>query len=122
MLTLIHRAILALHPAALPLVDFELRDGGDGQVYVSAWRLPGEPPAAADIAALAATYDAAQVQRDTEAAALRTQVRTLAQSAVGVRIDQLTAAQVRALMAILLWQAGALAPDGTVKELNTWVR
>lgn len=66
--------------------------------------------------------EAALTQRGGLAVALRSQVRTLAQSAVGTRIDQLTAAQVRALMAILLWQAGALAPDGTIKELAAWVR
>lgn len=64
--------------------------------------------------------EAALTQRDTEAAALRNQVRTLAQSAVGVRIDQLTAAQVRALIAILLHQAGALTPDGAIRPIGEW--
>lgn len=53
---------------------------------------------------------------------LREQIKTVAQSAVGVAYDQLTAAQVRALVAILLWKQGALNNDGTVKPLGQWVK
>ena len=44
------------------------------------------------------------------------------QSAVGKAYDALTAEQVRALFAKMLWEAGALNNDGTVKPLGEWVR
>ena len=53
---------------------------------------------------------------------LREAIKTTAQSAVGVTYDQLTAAQVRALAAILLYKAGALDTNGTVRPLSEWVR
>lgn len=60
--------------------------------------------------------------RIADAAALRQRVRTVAQSAVGVQFDQLTAAQLRALLAILLWKQDALDSTGAVRPLADWVR
>lgn len=54
--------------------------------------------------------------------ALKSRIRTLAQSAVGVQIDALTNVQVRALVAILLWKAGAVDNTGTIRPLKDWVR
>lgn len=54
--------------------------------------------------------------------ALGDTIRTSAGSAVGVAYDQLTAGQVRALLALWLRQAGALNSDGTVKALTEWAR
>lgn len=77
---------------------------------------------------LLADWPAAQIelaahdQERADAAALRQRVRTLAQSAVGVAIDQLTAGQVRALFAILLYREGALDKNGIVRPLIEWVR
>jgi hypothetical protein len=62
----------------------------------------------------------AQTLADSQAAALRTQVVTVAQSAVGVVITNLTAAQVRALLAVLLWKGGALDKDGKIRPLVEW--
>lgn len=61
---------------------------------------------------------------DEQAAAttLRDQIVTTAQSAVGVSITALTAAQARALLAILLYQTGAIDLSGTVRPLNEWTR
>lgn len=71
----------------------------------------------------AAQLELAQKAQDAaDAAALRQRVRTVAQSAVGVAFDQLTAVQMRALVGILLWEAGALDTDGKVKQLGEWVR
>jgi hypothetical protein len=68
----------------------------------------------------------AYAQAAANAAATRTAAKALvlpvAQSAVGARFDQLTAAQVRALAAILFWQAGALDGNGVVQPLAGWVR
>lgn len=49
-------------------------------------------------------------------------LRTTAASAAGVALADLTTAQRNALMAALLWKAGGIAPDGTVRPLADWVR
>lgn len=67
------------------------------------------------------TVLAQHAQERQDAAALRQRVVTLAQSAVGTRVDDLLTGQVKALVAILLWQAGALDSSGTVQPLATWV-
>lgn len=71
----------------------------------------------AETAAYASTREAERTART----ALRAQVVSVAGSAVGVRIDQLTAAQVRGLVALLLFESGALNSDGTVRPLAQWV-
>lgn len=81
--------------------------------------LPTEPTEA-DIAAAIAAREAAERQAEADAAALRQKVVTVAQSAVGQTIDNLTAGQVRALMAVLLWKAGALDKTGAVQPLGSW--
>lgn len=95
-------------------------ENGDEQIVL--WKLPLPQPSEAQIIAAAAASEAAEAQRQTEATTLRQHVLTLAQSAVGIRIDQLTAAQVRALFAILLRKEGALKADGTVRPLAEWVK
>ena len=52
----------------------------------------------------------------------KARVVTLAQSTVGVNITALDAGQRLALVAVLLYKAGALNGDGTVKPLADWVR
>ena len=49
-----------------------------------------------------------------------TRVLTLAQSAVGVQLDQLTAAQVRAMISLLLYKQGAIDKNGAVRPLAEW--
>lgn len=52
-----------------------------------------------------------------------TQILTVAQTAVGVTLNNLTAAQVRSLMAILLYKEGGVNPVTLqVKPLNQWVK
>ena len=82
----------------------------DGRVVRSA----PEADAAALIAALEAEREAVQ--------ALRQQILSLAQSAVGVRLDALTANQRNALIACLLWRAGGVANDMTVRPLGQWLQ
>lgn len=82
--------------------------------------LPADPTQA-DIDAAVAAQEAARVQALADTVQLRQQVLNLAQSAVGVAINALTAAQVRALFAIVLWQEGALNKDGTVRPLADWI-
>lgn len=79
----------------------------------------------ADLAARQAQADA-EAQAAATATATRNAAKALvlpvAQSAVGIRFDQLTASQLRALAAILFWQAGALDGNGIVQPLAGWVR
>ncbi|HEU5086865.1 MAG TPA: XkdW family protein [Roseiflexaceae bacterium] len=121
MATELWKALTYLYPNARPLVDYELTDNSDGRgPRITAWRLPQAQPTEAELAAASAAYDAAQTQRDADAQALRQKVLTVAQSAVGQTIDNLTTAQVRALVAVLLWKAGALDKTGAVKPLGGW--
>jgi len=49
-------------------------------------------------------------------------IKTTAQSAVGVQLQNLTAAQVRSLLAIILFKSGAVdRATLTIKPLNQWV-
>lgn len=64
---------------------------------------------------------AQHAQDRQDALALRARVLALAQSAVGTRVDDLLAGQVKALVAILLWQAGAIDNAGVVLPLAQWV-
>jgi hypothetical protein len=82
--------------------------------------LPTDPTPAEIQAALAARQAAAQ-QAQSDALALRQRIVTLAQSAVGVSIDALTAGQRNALLACMLYKAGGIDKDGVVRPLNTWL-
>lgn len=52
----------------------------------------------------------------------RQAVKDLATSAVGVRVDNLTTNQLKAMLAILLFQSGGLNRQLEVKPLKEWVR
>lgn len=60
-----------------------------------------------------------QAERDRDTT--RALVVQAASSAAGVNIAALTAGQRNALVALLLWKAGGLNPDGTVKALAEWL-
>ena len=113
------KALAYLFPNARHLAGYELRDDGDGP-YIARWDLPDPQPSEAELAAAVAAYDAAEAARRQADQQLRQQVVALAQSAVGVRVDALTAAQVRALLVVLLRKAGALDNGGTVRPLGEW--
>jgi hypothetical protein len=49
-------------------------------------------------------------------------LRETAASAAGVALADLTAGQRNALIAVLLWKAGAIDKDGTIRPLADWVR
>ena len=83
--------------------------------------LPTDPTQAQIDAAILARQQATQ-QALADAAQLRQQVLTIAQSAVGVRVDGLTTRQLQAVLAILLRKEGALNPDLTIRPLSDWVR
>jgi hypothetical protein len=65
----------------------------------------------------------ARVNADREAASqLRTQILQAAQSAVGVRLNDLTAAQRNSLIALVLWKEGGVKNDATIAPLGEWLR
>lgn len=70
----------------------------------------------AEQASLTAKEQKKQQGRQTRAAILAT-----AQNAVGKAVGSLNANQREALLALLLWKAGGLNSDGTVKGLDEWV-
>lgn len=115
----IANALTYLFPDASPLRDYTIQDDGSG-ARIALWRLSAPEPTAAELVAASDAYDMAQAQAASDASALRTRVRTAAQSAVGVLITDLTATQVRALLAVLLRDAGALDKDGKIRPLNEW--
>lgn len=82
--------------------------------------LPGEPTQAEIDAALAAQAQAT-AQAQSDAAQLRQRVLGLANSAVGIQVDNLTAAQVRALVVLLLWKNGAIDRTGAVRPPADWL-
>lgn len=104
-----YHAIVATYPG----VVFALAD----DATVVEWHRPGPRP---DFAQARADYQAARDQEAADAAALRSRVRILAQSAVGVQIDALSAPQVRALIAVLLHKAGAIDASGGIRPLTEW--
>lgn len=107
----------------VPTAEYLWKGNGPGlYADIGEWRSPDIPkPTEVQVYAEWDKYLTEKTASDSADATLRNQVLTLAGSAVGVQIDQLTAAQVRALVAILLWKAGALTSTGAVKPLNQWV-
>lgn len=116
-----YEAIKRLRPkATIELTQDGTRGGPYLSVYVEPDGLP--EPTEAEILAAIVTLETEAAAAATAAAQLRQQVRTTAASAVGVRYDLLTAAQVRALVAILLWKQGALNSLGLVQPLDEWAK
>jgi len=115
-------------PYNVDLLDQELKTaltiaclGVTGRKGIHWAILADDAPAGSDVTAksIATAHNAAAL---TPEQTLRETIKTTAQSAVGVAYDALTAAQVRALFAKMLWEAGALNNDGTVKPLGQWGR
>ena len=66
-------------------------------------------------------HDMPTVDERTAASALRESVKTIAQSTVGVTLNDLTVLQIKSLVAVLLWQAGGISSDMKVNPLKDWV-
>lgn len=94
----------------------------DGVLYLVRWPDGLAVPSDAAIVQAIADLQAARQQAAVDTAALRQQVRATAQSAVGVRVDLLSAGQVRALFALVLFREGALDRTGAIRPLAQWVR
>lgn len=104
------------HDGDAVIVHF-LADAPDLADEAAAARIVDAHDPAALTAAQQAAADRAAAVGD---AGLRQAILTTAQSAVGVKLTDLTLAQVKALVAVLLWRRGAITPDGTVAPLGQW--
>lgn len=99
-----------------------LENGFIRSMLASDWPPPlPSDPTPADVANAIAARAAAKQQSAVDAATLRTRVLTPAQSSVGVQVDALTAAQIRALVALLLYKQGAIDKSGAVLPLAGWL-
>lgn len=99
----------------------EYHDTGEaGYAGIGEWRDPATTkPTQDELDAEDVTYQAELSQAVTS----RNAILTMAQTAVGVTLANLTQAQIKALMAILLYQAGGVdIKTMTVKPLSEWVR
>lgn len=86
---------------------------------------PLTPAEVADQTARSAEAVARKTAEDQAAAdntTIRNAVIAAAQSAVGVSIADLTTIQRWGLMGILLWKAGAIKPDNTIRPLGEWAK
>jgi hypothetical protein len=117
----IWKALRHLYPQADPARDYEVRDDGTG-AYIAAWRLPGQPPSAQQIADAILAYDAAATAEAQRREAVRALAKQRAAATVGIRFDQLTLAQLRDLLAVLFWRADALTATGHIRPLGQWAR
>lgn len=72
-------------------------------------------------AAIQAAADAVVATIQAEVTA-RTALRDLAQSTVGVALNDLTTPQLKAVLGILVRRAGGLANDLTIRPLADWMR
>jgi hypothetical protein len=76
----------------------------------------------AEIEAAARRFDATQLTaRQQRRAENLASIRATAQSAVDVALADLTAAQVRSLLACLLYQHQAVTDDGKIRPLAEWL-
>lgn len=118
-------AMATLFPQAEPNVDYVIRDDADGRgpyLDPANWRLAEPIPTRAQLDDAVAAWAVSQAATQAAAVRLRTTVRSLVTGAVGKGVGSLTAGEIRALVAVLLWQIGALTADGTVRPLDEWTR
>ena len=78
-------------------------------------------PDIADEIAIQTIIDAHDPDIPTAKEALKAKIISLAQSATGVALNDLTNSQIRALVAVMLWKSGGVASDMTVKSLREWI-
>lgn len=108
-------ALLAAFPAIEPLTP-----DGSSRLYGYPDHVDLLVPDGADETAIQAVIDAHDPAAPSEADQLRETVVAIAQSAAGVPINDLTTVQIKALLAVVIWRVGGIAPDMTIRPLNDW--
>jgi hypothetical protein len=99
--------------AAFPGLEFVIEQTELGLVLVC--------PEGADqegARAVIAAHDATQLTKRERS---RQTVLQIAASAVGVRVTELTTAQIKAILTCVLYRAGAIDEELKVQPLNTWL-
>ena len=84
------------------------------------WRGPGDEPTQKELESALQIYSEQEAAEQAASDQLKANIVTTARSAVGVILNDLSQAQTRALLAVILWKAGGVAPDMTVKPLKDW--
>ena len=84
------------------------------------WRGPGDEPTQQELEGAWQVYSERVVVEQKAATKLKSNIKATVQSAEGVLLKDLTQGQFKALMAALLWKAGGVADDMTVKNLGDW--
>lgn len=85
------------------------------------WRGPGTYPGDNTVISAWNTYNTSQQQAVNDVATAKAKAINIAQSTVGTNITDLTATQIKALIACLLFKSGAIDKNGVVKSLDTWL-
>lgn len=124
----ITNAIKHLHPNARPFIDYEIADSQDGRgPQIIVWNLPGNPPAPAELEALAAEYDTAETERRQARQATRARILALLQSATGKSVipgdpNAVTAAERQALAIAQLYMLGIVNGRAEVRDPAIWFK
>lgn len=108
-------ALLVLDPPTREDGSVIMPEGVDASVVTLT---PAEEAALQDAADVAVAALQAEAAASTQ---LKQQIVSLAQSAVGMLLSDLTTAQRSALTACLLWKAGGVTGDMKVKPLAGWL-
>ncbi len=90
------------------------------QALVASWRDVRPIPTKAALQAAWDAYVARQASDQTAQDTLKAAIVTTASGAVGKSLTALTATEVRALLALLLYKAGGVSASGVVKPLIEW--
>ena len=97
---------------------FWLEGASAGESWVQTLQVPDDADEQQVQAVLAAHDPKAENKRER----MKGQILLMAQSAVGVKLSDLSAAQIKALLACLLYRAGAIDPEAMqVLPLNNWL-
>lgn len=111
------QAIQSLIPSVVYPQDFTVDANG-----IAKWNSTDTAqPTAAQVQIAYDSVVANQTNAKTQLSTARTLVLTTAKSAEGANITALTANQVRALVAVVLYKAGAIDGLGNVRPLSDWV-
>lgn len=117
---------LPQRPYNLDRLDFDLK-AALPSIYLGFNSAPGgvfaviEDSATADneaqIVTIATNHNPAQPSPEQQTIA---NIKSTAQSAAGVALTDLTAAQVKSLLAVVLYRLGGVTNDGKVRPLSEW--
>lgn len=119
--------IQVIKPVSTPLLAEQLAKAYSTQIVLSWLSVDGEYvwidlPDELDPGPALQVIAAHDAQAQSGRSKLRAAIVQRVQSTVGIRVDQLDAAQLKALVIALLWNAGAIDPDTlAINQLDDWI-